>query len=234
MRSERSRKAARKILPIFLTVLAVLAVVGTGLFLYFTPDSAAKAQYKEEAAAMAQGVADKRIAQLGEQTAGLIAEPGGEAPQAVTDEAVSGAPAEVKPQGGVGAKPTLTQEQIATLTASLTGIYDQILADMQQDGMDMVNQLVDQAKVDYQTLKQSNGSDPAAVGKLAAEYMSRGGALEDEMDSSFSAVLQAMREQLTSLGIPPDAIISDYQTRYDQIKAERQKTLIDKALNAIQ
>lgn len=240
MRSERPSRAKRKKLPVILTILAVLAIAATGVFLYLTPDSAAKEQYQEEAAVMAQGVTDKRLAQLGEQTAGLLGDrQGAGAPAAEGSASAAGLlteeqPADSNTAGAQGVKPALTQEQIATLTASLTGVYDQILADLQQDGVGMVNQLVEQAKADYRQLKASQGNDAAAVGKLAAEYMSRGSALEAEMDSSFAAVIGAMREQMKSLGIPPEPIINDYQKRYEQIKAERQKTLIDKALKAVE
>ena len=119
------------------------------------------------------------------------------------------------------------------LLQALAENYSSIMNKQKAEAIAMLDVLIAQGKAEWQVLVENGENTPAAKGLKASEYLANIKVMEKNMDASFAAVVAKMEEQLKVQGIEASPIIDKYKADYENIKAENQKVMMDKAISAI-
>ena len=87
----------------------------------------------------------------------------------------------------------------------------------------MLNDLLAQAQSEWAALEAQGKATAAEKSSFAAEYLTKVNVMEEQMDSSFAAVLERMGQQLEAEGIDSAPIIDNYKALYKKNKRRKQK-----------
>lgn len=214
--STKKRKQIRMGAMITITLVLVIA----GLFLFLRPDqeelNAFQDQISEEAGEITKNL-QAQIQEATEESRTQAQDP--EADRAHLGETSADSNAQTK----------LTTNQKKQLEAVLAQKYRVILEDLKNQATGMLVAVLNQAKQEYSDLLASGNKNPETLGTLATEYMTKVDMMEDQMDASFDTLIQDMEAQFKAQGIDGAAIISQYQSEYNQVKETNRQAFMDKA-----
>lgn len=130
---------------------------------------------------------------------------------------------------------TNNTESLNQKTTALLNIYYSGMKELEGQGNAIVNQLLSNAKKDYQNVKSSGGGKTELL-SLASAYSNQASAMESGLDASVEGLLSELRSDLVEEGVSAsdaDAIISQLrseyknkkQTRYNEVYAQFQAVL---------
>lgn len=148
----------------------------------------------------------------------------------------SDATKESEPEKTAEANENLTEDTIAKETPEIEKIskieekYISGLTDIKLTAEKLVNNLVDEAKYEYQNLSEAEKKDMIVAGKLASKYMSRANELEAMIDDTVERLLVEYKEELKSNGLSTESV-QLLRAQYETEKKERRETLLNKALH---
>lgn len=213
-------------------VLLIACIAVAAVFFLVGQNSEEKKRYEAEIKQKAQSFTEKIVTELDQVD--------------TSDEGLAGvtnpvSPTEAPPEILTEAEKQVIADELARLEdqrkqqvlQTLSVAYSKALDQQKQEAFQMVDNLITQAKADWEALKKSGKASAAAKGTLASEYLAKSKVMEAQMDDSFEALIRKMEEQLNEEGIDPTAIIEQYRAEYKKIKEENRTAMMDKAIAAI-
>ncbi|QHI71307.1 hypothetical protein [Aminipila terrae] len=114
----------------------------------------------------------------------------------------------------------------------ILSIYDSAFYELQNSANGMVDGLLAGIKSDYSALKANNEASLDKMMKLGASYTKRANALEKQVDSSVSTILDKMESDMANQGISSEKIKAyrqAYEAEYKKQKETRRNAVMSKA-----
>jgi len=234
MKQKSNKSKKRNVGLILLCIIVLCAVVLTAFFL-IGEFSQAKRDYEAQIKKETQDMTEKLISEIDEvdtSDEGLT-----------SSEAVNGSssttqvPAAVRTEAEkdvIGQELSkLEDERKQMVLQTLSAAYSSALNQQKQEALQMVDDLIAQGKAEWAALVTKGEGTAVNKAAMASEYLAKSQVMEDQMDSSFDALVAKMEEQLQAEGIDPTAIINQYKEEYNRIKEENRKAFMSKVMGAI-
>ncbi|MBS7525875.1 hypothetical protein KHM83_04190 [Fusibacter paucivorans] len=108
--------------------------------------------------------------------------------------------------------------------------YVETMEAVQTQAESLLNDLIEEAKFEYQNLTVKEKDDLLVTGKLASKYMARANELEAMIDEAVESLLADMKAELSANGFSTESVES-LQITYEAAKKARREELLSKALN---
>jgi hypothetical protein len=108
--------------------------------------------------------------------------------------------------------------------------YTLTMTEVQKQAESLLNDLIEEAKFEYQNLTVEEKDDLLVTGKLASKYMARANELEAMIDEAVESLLADMKAELSANGFSTESVES-LQHTYEAAKKARREELLSKALN---
>jgi hypothetical protein len=131
------------------------------------------------------------------------------------------------------AQTTETDQAATDQNAKKKRVEDRYIAAMeavQTQAESLLDDLINEAKFEYQNLTAEEKDDFFVTGKLASKYMARANELEAMIDEAVESLLADMKAELSANGFSTESVEA-LQESYEAAKKARREELLTKALN---
>ena len=223
-----------KIVFFVLGFIFLLLLIGVLVFFFGGRSSAQVKQYETQLQQENDAFLDDLIGKI-EDSKGQVkegpdkeptpTEPGASPGESPSPQATVSAPepseAPTKPE-----EKKLSQAELDALISS----YDRALGEMQAHDFALVDSFIASGKADWEAIVKAGNASTASKGKLVSEYISKAGALEQQMDASFERLIASIEKQLQEFGVDSAPIVEGYRSEYKSIKQSNKQMLIDKLM----
>lgn len=230
--AKKMRKVKIRNIVYILASIVAVSMIAVVIFLFWGANSVEKKQYESQIKQETQTFTDSLISKLDQvNTSGSAAGTtnGGIPPSEAPPEIVSETEKKI-----IGEELTkLDDERKQQVLQTLSAAYSKAFSEQKAEALRIATQLFNQGKADWEGLKAKGEGTTENKVKLASEYLAKASVAEAQMDASFNALTDKMKEQLKAEGIDPANIIAEYQEEYKIIKAQYKDELMDKAMAAI-
>lgn len=230
--AKKMRKVKIRNIVYVLASIVTVSIIAVVIFLFWGANSVEKKQYESQIKQETQAFTDNLISELDQiSTSGSAVGTtnGGISPTEAPPEIVTDAEKQI-----IGEELTkLDDERKQQALQTLSAAYSKAFSEQKAEALHIATQLFEQGKAEWDTLKAKGEGTTENKVKLASEYLAKASVAEAQMDASFNALTDKMKEQLRAEGIDPTNIIAGYQEEYKKIKAHYKDEVMDKAMAAM-
>ncbi len=111
--------------------------------------------------------------------------------------------------------------------------YEQVFNELEDKANQLLENLISQAKKEYDSLTMKEKENPVVLSAMASDYLAKSKTLERQIDEVFYDVLGDMKEELKTNQLDT-GILKQFEKEYVDNKRERKKELMEKALEVDQ
>lgn len=222
----KKKNSKGKGILLVLTVFVVLALATAGLFLMVGSNSDGKKAYEAENSKQVNQLTADQVATIEEidtQESAAPSQGSNEQPPLPMDEQ------QVLDQELEKMEDARKQEVLKYLAMN----YSNIMLEQKEEALSMLDALIDQGKAEWEEILRNGENTPIVKGEKVSEYLAMVSVMEANMDQSIETVLATMKKQLEAENIDAEPIINQYREKYNAVKQENRKIMMDKAFEAI-